>query len=201
MTRSVYDLLSIDVASSLRSRLFFKREESENSYSLHLTNGLPELKSRMKELIARGMQFHNCIFTGHGNSGVIWVGGGDSNAISRSVWYKEFYSAGYHRLFPFANARVYFAGCNVAEDPHGWAFLEAAARSLFRVAGGSAFGWTSTGFGSLFSGHERHLWGDTKAVMVLPGGEYLRYYRNWHLISEGGVPSRPEEARDPDRRY
>ena len=54
MARTVYDLLSIDVVSSLRSRLVFQREESENSYSLHLNNGLPELKSKMPEFNYRG---------------------------------------------------------------------------------------------------------------------------------------------------
>jgi hypothetical protein len=193
MAAKVYDLLSIDVVSSLRSRMFFKREESSNSYSLHLNNGLSELKSRMKQLIQDGVCFHNCIFTGHGNSGVISLG---PNRITRKVWYEHFYPYDYHRLFPFPNARIYFGGCNVAEDPHGWAFLAAAARSLCRGAGGSAFGWTSVGFGSPISGHERHLWGDTKSVMVSQGGKTLRYYRNWKLIEENGEPSVPEEAID-----
>lgn len=195
MGRKVYNLLSIDVVSSWRSRAFFKREESEDSFSLHLTDGLPELKRRMQALLKDGIIFNNCIFTGHGNSGVIWLG---SDTITRHVWYQEFYGKGYDRLFPFKNARLYFAGCNVAEDPHGWAFLEAAARSLLGYAGGSAFGWTSSGFGSPISGHERHLWGDTKAVMVLAGGESLRYFRNWNLIADNtGLPIRPDDAHDP----
>ena len=52
-------------------------------------------------------------------------------------------------------------------------------------------------FGSPFSGHERHLWGDTKAVMVSAGGDTLRYYRNWNLITDAeGNPTLPEEGVD-----
>ena len=170
MGRKVYDLLSIDVVSSWRSRAFFKREESEDSFSLHLTDGLPELKRRMQALLKDGVIFNNCIFTGHGNSGVIWLG---SDTITRHVWYQDFYGKGYDRLFPFKNARLGYAG-------------------------GSAFGWTSSGFGSPISGHERHLWGDTKAVMVLAGGGSLRYFRNWNLITDNaGLPIRPDDAHDP----
>jgi|SRR5262245_52827104 len=199
MGRQVYDLLSIDDVSSARSRAFFKREESEDSFSLHLNEGVAELTSRMQALLKDGIIFRNCIFTGHGNSGVIFLG---SDEISRTVWYNLFYDKGYDRLFPFKDARLYFAGCNVAEDPHGWAFLEAAARSLLKYAGGSAFGWTSAGFGSPFSGHERHFWGDTKAVMVSDGGGSLRYFRNWKLITDGaGLPIRPDESSDPNPKY
>ena len=200
MGRTQYDLLSINAVDTWRSRTVFQREETANSYSIDLRNGLPELITRMTELVDQGYKFKNCIFTGHGNSGVIWVGQGYQ--ITRTTWYTKFYRKGFDRLFLNSSSRVYFAGCNVAEDPHGWAFLAAAARSLFGTTGGTAFGWTSWGFGSPFSGHERHLWGDTKAVTVLAGGEHLRYYRDWNLYSDNsGVPVIPDEAIEIDRNY
>ena len=194
MGRKYYELLSIDSVDTLRSRMVFKRESSDDSYSMHLENGLIEMKRRMRELIEDGVTFRNCIVTGHGSSGHVKV---CSDSITRRVWYDHFYRKGFDRLFPGSNGRLYFAGCNVAEDPHGWAFLAAAARSLMSNGGGSAFGWTSLGFGSLISGHERHFWGDTKAVMVSAGGDTLRYYRNWNLITDAeGNPTLPEEGVD-----
>jgi hypothetical protein len=200
MGRTQYDLLSIDAVDTFRSRSFFQREETDDSYTIDLDNGLTELISRMTDLVNKGYRFKNCVFTGHGNSGVIWLGQGQE--VSRTTWYKHFYKKGFDKLFPYGNARVYFAGCNVAADPHGWAFLTAAARSLFGANGGTAFGWTSTGFGSPISGHERHLWGDTKAVTVLGGGSSLRYYRNWKLYEdENGLPILPEEAEETNPNY
>ena len=54
MGRKVYDLLSIDVVFSW--------------------------KRRKQALLKDGVIFNNCIFTGHGNSGVIWLG---SDTITR----------------------------------------------------------------------------------------------------------------------
>jgi hypothetical protein len=190
MARTIYDLLSVNVISSWRSRTFFKREKSENSYDVNLENGRADLKKQLRDLISKGIQFKNCIFTGHGNSGIIWLG---ADYITREIWYKEFYRQGFERLFPFPNAKLYFAGCNVAEGQDGWRFLEAAARSMLTMAGGVAMGWTSTGFGSPFSGHERHLWGDTREVSVFAGGDSLRFYENWNLITDAdNMPTRPE---------
>ena len=68
-----YELLSIDSVDTLRSRMVFKRESSDDSYSMHLEYGLIEMKRRMRELIEDGVTFRNCIVTGHGSSGHIKV--------------------------------------------------------------------------------------------------------------------------------
>ena len=187
MAKKLYDLLSINDASSRQMRLL-SREKSNDSYTINVDEGHARLRGEMSILIEQGVQFRNCIFTTHGNEGVIFFG---NQWINQEVWYSQFYSRGYDRLFPFPNTKLYFAGCNVADGPRGWKFLEAAARSLLRRAGGAAIGWTSLGFGSPFSGHMRHLWGDTRQVMVLPGGESLRFYENWNLITDGTFPVRP----------
>ena len=42
MGRKYYELLSIDSVDTLRSRMVFKRESSDDSYSMHLEYGLSE---------------------------------------------------------------------------------------------------------------------------------------------------------------
>lgn len=56
--------------------------------------------------------------------------------------------------------------------------------------------WTSLGFGFGFgpvhSGHVGHFWGDTRQASVSAGGEFLRYYENWKLITDAqGNPASP----------
>jgi len=182
-----YDLLSINDASSRQMRSL-SREETNDSYTINIDEGHAQLRGEMSRLIQQGFRFRNCIFTTHGNEGAIFFG---DTWITYNIWYTQFYHRGYDRLFPFPNTKLYFAGCRVAGGPMGWKFLEAAARCLVPSAGGVAMGWTSLGFGSPVSGHVRHLWGDTRQVMVLPGGEILRFYENWNLITDGVNPVRP----------
>jgi len=82
---------------------------------------------------------------------------------------------------------LYFAGCRVADSEQGWSFLEAAARTLLATSGGVAIGFTSLGFGSPFSGHVRHLWGDTRQVMFIPGrdGANLLFFENGNRVDDG----------------
>ena len=187
----IYDLLAINDSSSRQMDLL-RRRKSDDSYVIDIDwGGHAYLRGQLKGLISSGYQFHNCVFTTHGSPGAIWLG---DQYINREVWYTEFYNGPYGKLFPFPNTKLYFAGCNVADGDKGWRFLTAAARSLLGVAGGTAMGWTSLGFGlgPIHSGHVAHLWGDTREVSVLAGGDYLRYYENWKLIADGqGNPASP----------
>jgi len=186
----VYSLLAINDTSSPQTRMF-ARPGSDDTFALDIDYGPDELRGRLKGLIGSGLTFRNCIFTTHGNKGMIFFA---HQVIDREYMYREFYTYDYTRLFPFADTKVYFGGCNVAESEAGWRFLAAAARSLLRRAGGTAIGWTSAGFdaGWLTSHHQIHFWGDTRQVMVLPGGDYLRFYENWNMIKDSnGDPGSP----------
>jgi hypothetical protein len=176
MARNVYNLLSIRDTSTPQMRLM-ARAKSDDSYSLDVDMGQARLRGQLLGLIEQGFQFRNCIFTTHGNKGVIFFG---DTYITSDMWYTEFYHRHFERLFPFKDTKIYFAGCNVADGPLGWKFLEGAARSLLGTTGGVAIGWTSLGLGSPISGHVRHLWGDTRQVMLLEGGDTLRFYENWN---------------------
>lgn len=182
-----YRLLSINDASSRQMRML-SREGGDDVYTINVSEGHARLRAELSDLVKAGVVFQNAVFTTHGNKGVIFFG---EEWINWETWYTQFYKSGYGKLFA-ANAKVYFAGCNVADGPQGWKFLEAAARSLLQVNGGFAMGWTSLGFGSPFSGHVRHLWGDTREVYVYPGQSGLRFYEDWKLVTDGTYPIRPQ---------
>jgi hypothetical protein len=183
-----YKLLSINDTASWQTKHLFARPGNSDSYTINSEDGHAPIRAEMSNLVREGVRFENCIFTTHGYPGGIWFG---ETWIDAEVWYKQFYDRGYGPLF-LKNAKLYFAGCNVADGADGWKFLEAAARSLLRVNGGTAMAWTSSGFAGPWSGHMRHFWGDTRQVMVLAGGTELRFFENWKLITDGGgVPVRP----------
>jgi hypothetical protein len=183
MGRKVYRLLSINDAMSRQMRAL-SREENEDTYTINVDEGIDGLREKPSWIIEEGMTFHDAVFTTHGNKGAIFFGG---EYIIAETWYSKFYSSGYARLFPFKDTKLYFAGCRVAGGEWGWRFLEAAARTLLATSGGVAIGWTSLGFGSFFSGQVRHLWGDTRQVMLLGGGggQALRFFENWKRVDDG----------------
>lgn len=151
--------------------------------------GVKYLAEQLSDLARQGTTFKKCVFTTHGGPGHINFG---TDELTRYEWYSKFYNLRLYQLFPYPDSRAYFPGCDVAAGPRGWSFLEAAARSLFRGAGGWAFGWTSDGWKLPFINHPQHFSGDVRAVYVSPGGTDLRFYENWKLITDGqGDPARP----------
>ena len=183
MGRKAYRLLSINDGMSRQMRLL-SREEGEDTYTVNVDEGIDGLRSKLSWMIKEGMTFQNAVFTTHGNRGAIFFG---PEYIIAETWYAKFHGSGYSRLFPFKDTKLYFAGCNVADSEYGWRFLEAAARTLLATSGGVAIGYTSLGFGSPFSGHVRHLWGETRQVMIIPGGDgaALRFFENWKRVDDG----------------
>jgi hypothetical protein len=183
MGRKSYRLLSINDVMSWRTRLF-SREGNEDTYTVNVDEGIDGLCSKLSWMINEGMTFQNAVFTTHGNRGVIFFG---HEYIVAETWYTKFHGSGYARLFPFKDTKLYFAGCRVADSEQGWSFLEAAARTLLATSGGVAIGFTSLGFGSPFSGHVRHLWGDTRQVMFIPGrdGANLLFFENGNRVDDG----------------
>jgi len=183
MGKKSYRLLNINDAMSWDMRLA-PRKGDEDTYTVNVDNGIDGLRSKLSWMIKEGMTFQNAAFTTHGNRGAIHFG---AEYIIAETWYAKFHGSGYSRLFPFKDTKLYFAGCNVADGKQGWRFLEAAARTLLATSGGVAIGWTSLGFGSPFSGHIRHLWGETRQVMIIPGGDgaALRFFEDWKRVDDG----------------
>jgi hypothetical protein len=105
-------------------------------------------------------------FFTHGSPGVIALG---SDHITR--WYfRGMEGKGYHTVFP-PDARVFFAGCNVAADYKGLAFLMDFGRVFLYGGGGSVAGCTTFG----------HAFGDIGGGKIYhPKGGVRRLYFNAH---------------------
>lgn len=185
MANKVYRLLAItDTAEHSWKATIGPRKADDDTYAINLDSGeIGELKLQLTNLLKSGTTFQNAIFTTHGHDGVIWFA---DRYINADVLYLGFYRSGLERLFPLGNAKIYFAGCNVASGDKGWNFLKAAAMAFLRYAGGSAIGWTSLGFNVPswvpgIGGHVEHVWGGTRKVEIVPGpgsGADLHYYES-----------------------
>ena len=131
-----------------------------------------DLVSGLDALAARGARFDRILFETHGSPGEIYF---DDEAIDAKWIRDNLLTRHYETLCPPAT-RVYFNGCNVAENKEGWAFLEAAAALFLKVHGGSVFGQTSVGLANPFNGHVVHLWGDVRTLYVAPGGRIIERF-------------------------
>ena len=115
--------------------------------------------------------FDRVLFETHGSSGKITFG----NTYISGSYLAGCTGRGWANIVTL-NARVYFNGCNVASDPNGWAFLEAAAAVFLTPGGGEVFGQTSLGFGNPFNGHVVHLWGSTRRLYVDQTGRIVERF-------------------------
>jgi hypothetical protein len=124
-----------------------------------------DLKDSLDKLITEGKVYDRILFETHGKPGMIKF---NNKELDRSYWL--LIPGRYEKLTaPFA--RIYFNGCNVAEDEVGWRFLEAVARVFMPASNGEVFGHTSMGLGNPypFGSHTWHFWGDTRTVYVKGG--------------------------------
>ena len=85
-----------------------------------------------------------------------------------------FANRAYEKIFPYFHSRIYFNGCNVADDPSGWDFLDTAGSIFLKMFGGVTFAQTKPGYvlpaWSSLTGHVAHLFADTCYSVILPGG-------------------------------
>jgi len=130
-----------------------------------------DLAPALDRLVAAGSRFDRILFETHGSPGSIYFGG---RSLCAS-WWRGATSRNYTNLTT-TNARVYFNGCNVAEGPSGWEFLEAAGTVLLTPGGGEVFGQTSVGFGNPFNGHVVHLWGATRRLFLDSSGRIVERF-------------------------
>ena len=126
--------------------------------------------SIMDNLLKAGTAFDRVLFETHGSPGKIYFG---KKSINAEFWRKI---KGRYNLLLLKHARLYFNGCNVAEDSVGWEFLEAAAGAFMTSGGGEVFGQTSMGFGNPFNGHVIHLWGVTKKLYIDESGRIVERF-------------------------
>jgi hypothetical protein len=136
-----------------------------------VSGGSAGLPNALDGLVRFGRSYDRILFETHGQSGMISFG----NSGFNTSWWRGVRTRGYGSIAR-ANARIYFNGCNVAEDPDGWGFLEAVADVFLNPGGGEVFGQTSVGFGNPISGHVVHLWGSTRTLYVSSTGRILERF-------------------------
>lgn len=153
-----YGLLHIYDSSDLRVRQTAATRGAANMLGI---GKLADLGPALDKLVRQGHYFERILFETHGGPGRIWF---DTGRLTAGYWQARRGRRWGHLVT--TNARIYFNGCNVAEGPNGWKFLEAAAEVFMKPGGGSIFGQTSFGFGNPFTGNTVHLWGKTRTLYV-----------------------------------
>lgn len=137
----------------------------------HGVGSYTEFTALFTRLRDEGRSFDRILIESHGSPGRIGFG---RSTLGPLTW-RSMKQAGYTGLAR-SGARIHFNGCNVAEGPEGWEFLEAAADLFLNPGGGTVFGQTSLGFGNPVSGHVVHLWGETRSLFVGPDGRILERF-------------------------
>ncbi|HVM86761.1 MAG TPA: DUF4347 domain-containing protein [Puia sp.] len=111
------------------------------------------------------------LFETHGSPGNIFFGGVAYNA----AYFSTLMSRNYDSILMNSPApKIYFNGCNVAENDVGWEFLITTGKLFLpKTKSGQSIGHTSLGFEiplySFFTGHVVHLFGDTRTVFFDSG--------------------------------
>jgi hypothetical protein len=157
----IYDSsdLLIDITASVRR--VFGRDQVHRI-------GVPgrfDLVDALDELVTKGVTFQRCLFETHGSSGSISFG---HDALDGRV-FRGWASRGYNRIFEL-HSRLYFNGCNVADDPWGWDFLDGAGKCFLSRGGGVSFAQTGVGRPIIFTGHVVHFGAKVCKSVWAPGG-------------------------------
>jgi hypothetical protein len=101
---------------------------------------------------------------------LIWQEGVNAGLLDK------FYSnQGYEKLFDMY-AKIYFNGCDIADNGGGWDFLDAAGRVFLKTGGGVTLAQTKLGHLLIPSGHIAHFFADTAYSVFLPGGVSIGHY-------------------------
>lgn len=158
-------LLHIYDDGDLRMHYMTKRTDAQAVVPVQ--GGAWKMVEHLDSIVASGWRFNRVLFETHGQPGVMVMG--DEGMDAR--WIRsELCGRGYETICEIGT-KLYFNGCNVAEGEAGWDFLRAAAEVFLIGQGGIAFGHTSVGFASIRTGHVIHPWGDTRYVVMAPGGD------------------------------
>ena len=161
------NLLSVYDTDDPFIRNFGEHRDAERK--LAITGGLSGFEKMWKDFVdSPGAVYKRIVFDTHGNRGRIFfthqaMDWGGAKSILGKYSYTKIFSE---------FTKIYFSGCNVADDDDGWLFLQEIAKHLCRTGGGLVIGWTSLGLGTRFSWPHtaKHLWGEARYVVARPGG-------------------------------
>jgi hypothetical protein len=172
----IYDAddLLIDVTASVRNfgipGLSVKR-----IHQVPVHGGKVGLLTELDNLVKTGRSFRRALFETHGSTGAISFGG---EKVTGDTFRTLYNNRGYERIFNYMWARIYFNGCNVADDPKGWDFLDAAGKVFLRLGGGTTFASTGVGRPIIFTGHVHHFGSDTYYSLWAPGGHFVGHSKD-----------------------
>jgi hypothetical protein len=160
--------------NSIISTAFVRRNNPFRSmldviHSVPIDGGKLDLRNALDALVTGGHQFGRALFETHGSTGAIYFGG---QAITGSDFRGYFADRGYERIFSYLWARIYFNGCNVADAPNGWDFLDGAGSLFLKRGGGTAFAQTGLGRPIILTGHVHHFGSSTSYSLWAPGGVF-----------------------------
>jgi len=93
--------------------------------------------------------------------------------IDGDTWRNYLADRGYERIFSYWHCRIYFNGCNIADNPKCWDFLDAAGSVFLKRGGGIVFAQTKVGRTMMLTGHVIHFDAETKRSVWSPGGLFL----------------------------
>lgn len=162
---------------SIRLTSWLRRNSwGANVYPVPIEGGLEGLRVALRDLVSAGKTFDRCLFETHGSEGQISFG---HEALAMSNIDSWLANQGYDRLFPH-RSRIYFNGCNIADNDKGWDFLDAAGRIFLRIGGGETF--AQTRFGTAYpwnwlNGHIYHIGSQTCYSRWYPGGVFRDHVR------------------------
>jgi len=159
-------LLHIYDDDDWRMSLMTKRKDAEKVIAVK--GGALKMVEHLDGVVASKKRYDRVLFETHGAPG--WIGMGKHGIDAR--WMRSLGNRHYDS-FCDPGTRLYFNGCNVAEGDAGWDFLRGAAEVFLIGRGGVCFGHTSTGFADPLTGHVVHPWGDTRHVVMMPGGDAI----------------------------
>ncbi|MGH6928215.1 MAG: hypothetical protein ACREEV_07855 [Dongiaceae bacterium] len=154
-------------------------------HSVGVEGGMAGLCPALDRLVAQRLTFDRCVFTTHGNKGMIFFA--DSHNYVDVERLGKLAGRGYERIFP-TFSRIYFTGCNVAESDAGWAFLRKAGEIFLRLGGGYVFAHDTKGYsfsrpffglGPLGAGFLKGKfihppWDEVRGYIISPGGHVLQ---------------------------
>lgn len=159
-------LLHLYAGDDVRILASADRRGEANRYAIA---GEDDLIVTLDGLVRSARRFDRILFDSHGGPGFIEFGDRSIHAD----WWRQVEGRNWGNLTT-ANARVYFNGCNIAQGPARWVFLEAVAAALLNPGGGEVFAHTSIGIANMFFAHVVHFTGTTRRVIAGPNGRILR---------------------------
>jgi hypothetical protein len=169
----IYDPTDLLISLTASVRRFNTPWLTGNLTQLPIRNGLVGLLNALDDLVSKRREFARCIFETHGESGTIYFG---RERITGDTFRTFYNKRGYEKLFPYLWSRIYFNGCNIADIPNGWDFLDGAGSVFLKLGGGSTFAQTEVGRPVIFTGHVVHFGASTHYSRWAPGGLFLGHW-------------------------